>query len=411
MRSVVLLLAVVLAACTGGSMPQSGLDAADARAPAPNGPTSITATARTSTTAAPRVEVVTTVDPFRTFVAWMPGGLAPEFGDALADLPEVRAASLARTGTLHIVSSHDASGKPIDTPPPGYVIPVEAVVLDPGTFDAFLAEESAAILHSLGPDQLILSEASAEVRRLDVGGRVQFEGGIELTVAAVVPDGVLGSTEVALTSRDAFAADNTIPRFAVVESAVSAGELEAGLLARLPASSVVRVRSREPDRADASRAVLPQVAIKQEFGEFAYRPPQRGTRLEIDPAWLEANIVAANIPLLGRVKCHRDYAARLAEVMQSLVDAGLQEVVDRSAFRGCWNPRYIAGTTRLSRHAFGVAADINFGNALDGGPGSPVHPELLARMADAGITSGHLWSAPDPGHFEFYSRSPIPTVP
>jgi hypothetical protein len=413
MRSVILalVLAVVLAACSGEIAPHPGPDGPGAVAPAPNQPTSSTSPIGTTTSASPEVPVVTTVDPFRTFVAWMPGGLVPEFGDALADLPNVRAASLARTGTLHIVSSRDASGMSVDMPPGGYVIPVEAVVLDPTTFDAFLASESAAALQSLGPDELILSEASAELRRLGVGGKIQFEGDIELTVAAVLPDAVLGSTEVAVTSLDAFAADNTIARFAVIESTAGADELETALLARLPASSVVRVRSREPGRADASRAVQPQVAIKQEFGEFAYRPPRRGTRVEIDPAWLEANIVVMDIPLLGQVRCHREYATRLAGVMQSLVDDDLQEVIDRSAFRGCWNPRYIAGTTRLSRHAFGVAADINFGNPLDGGPGSPVHPELLARMAAAGITSGHAWSAPDPGHFEFYSRSPIPTAP
>ena len=85
----------------------------------------------------------------------------------------------------------------------------------------------------------------------------------------------------------------------------------------------------------------------------------------------------------------------------------MKAAIDPDAFFGCWNPRRIANTTRLSRHAFGAAADINFGNSLDGGPGSPVNDELLRRMAMAGITSGHDWSLPDPGHFEWFSDEPI----
>jgi hypothetical protein len=315
--------------------------------------------------------------------------------------------TVARTGTLHIVESTDASGAVVDAPPGGFVIPVEAVVLDRSTYRSFAAPGAAGIFEALGSNELVLSEASAGLRRLDVGAKIRFEGDIEMTVAAIVPDAVLGSTEVALISVGAFAVDNTISRYALVRSSATGERLEADLLALLPAESVVRVRSRNPERSDAARAVQPQIVIKQEFGEFAYKKPSRGTRFEIDPSWVAENIVSVNIPLLGSTRCHKRYAELLTEVMQGLIDDGLEEVIDLGAFRGCWNPRYIAGTTRLSRHAFGAAADINFGRPLDGGPGSPVHPELLARMAAAGLTSGHAWSSPDPGHFEFYSDDPI----
>ncbi len=87
---------------------------------------------------------------------------------------------------------------------------------------------------------------------------------------------------------------------------------------------------------------------------------------------------------------------------QDLADNGLSNVIDRSAFAGCWNARYIAGSARMSRHSFGAAADINIFNSTDGGPGSPVNPELLKRIYAAGLTSGHVWRNSDPGHFEFF---------
>jgi hypothetical protein len=383
--------------------------APDAAPVAPLGVAVVPATSTSSspsTTAPAPVATTTTVDPFQTFVAWMPGGLVDDFGDLLSSLEGVRSVTVARTGTLHIVRSTDASGRVVDAPPDRFVIPVEAVVLDAHTYRAFVPAEVAEVFAGLAPDELVLSEASARLRRLGVGGTIRFDGDIELTVAAIVPDDVLGSTELALTSVAGFVEDNTVSRFALVEASLTVEQLEAGLLSLLPTDSVVRVRSRDPDRSDAARAVQSQIVIKQEFGEFAYRPPKRGTRFVIDPAWVKENIVSVRIPLLGSVRCHRRYVEQLAAVMQSLVDDGFNDVIDQRAFRGCWNPRFIAGTTRLSRHAFGVAADINFGNSLDGGPGSPVHPELLARMAAAGITSGHTWSSPDPGHFEFYSDPP-----
>jgi hypothetical protein len=409
MRRLILALFLVLSACSGTEAAQDGIrdDPADApaseatvassAAPAPAVTTSTGATSTTGTTA----------EPFHTYVAWMPGELVPEFGDLLTSLGGVRSVTVARTGTLHIVGSTDATGAAVDQPPYGFVIPVEAAVLDSGTYSFFATEEVAEMFATLGSDELVLSEASAGLRRLGVGGKIRFEGDIEMTVAAVVPDEVLGSTEVALTSVAAFAVDNTISRYALVQSSSTSGELEAGLLAHLPEESVVRVRARDPERSDAARAVQPQIVIKQEFGEFAYSTSSRGTHLEIDPAWLAENIVSVKIPLLGSTRCHKRYAGLLTKVMQSLIDDGLEAVIDRKAFRGCWSPRYISGTTRLSRHAFGAAADINFGNSLDGGAGSPVHPELLARMAAVGITSGQAWSASDPGHFEFYSDEPI----
>jgi hypothetical protein len=77
------------------------------------------------------------------------------------------------------------------------------------------------------------------------------------------------------------------------------------------------------------------------------------------------------------------------------------DVIDRGAYKGCWNPRFIRNRTDLSHHAWGVATDINFGNDL-AGPGSPTDPRLIEAMAALDILSGHAWTDPGPGHFEWF---------
>ena len=89
------------------------------------------------------------------------------------------------------------------------------------------------------------------------------------------------------------------------------------------------------------------------------------------------------------------------QAMAELEEAGRGDVINPASFRGCWNPRFIAGRQAISHHSFGAAADINFFESEDG-PHSPTDPDLLIALFTAGLTSGHLWVNPDPGHFEWF---------
>ncbi|MCP4225936.1 MAG: M15 family metallopeptidase, partial [Actinomycetia bacterium] len=147
-------------------------------------------------------------------------------------------------------------------------------------------------------------------------------------------------------------------------------------------------------------SVRSQAAFKERFGEFTIRPSGGG--FEQERAWRDENIVTDSIPLLGSVTCHRDFVAMLAEAMTAVEEAGSGEVINRASFHGCWNPRFIAGRQAISHHSFGAAADINIFEPLDG-PYSPTDPGLLVALFAAGLTSGHIWVNPDPGHFEWFN--------
>ena len=105
--------------------------------------------------------------------------------------------------------------------------------------------------------------------------------------------------------------------------------------------------------------------------------------------------------LIGTVSCHRALVPALTGALKEVADRGLGFRIDRAGFRGCAKARLIAPGSGLSRHAWGAAVDLNFGN----GPQGRINardPRLVAIMARWGFTSGHTWLVPDAGHFEYF---------
>ena len=345
----------------------------------------------TTTTAAP--------DPGEWYLvsvtASLPDGLSP----GLATIVGVDAVLTASVGTLNLVQSVDAHGATVDEAPAGFAIPLEAQAFDPPGLSDLVPPDVEQVLADLGEGEAILSESSAALRRLGVGGELHLEHGETLVVIGVVADEWVGDAEVVVSDQDAEPLGVPHERSSVVRFGGARADLERDASALVGAE--VRVRNR--DEVDVFRhadAVASQLAVKTRYGEFAFRP-RRGDAIEIDPAWVDANILHEHIPLLGGITCHKEFVAMLREVMTTLEAEGHVDVIDRSAFKGCWNPRFIRRRTDLSHHAWGIAADINFGNSLEG-PGSPTDPRLLEAMAALDILSGHAWTDPDPGHFEWF---------
>jgi hypothetical protein len=392
-------LVLVVAACSGGG----GADVPSS--------TPLPAPASSTTTLAPATPPPATVPPTSlppgpvddpVFLVWVSGFLPEGFAAVLQSVPGVEQFSIVSAGIADLAITTTSSGRVVDVPPDGFVFPLETFAVDPATYARFLPPAEAELLRSLGPDEVALGETSARLRRLGIGDVLEFAGGGRTTVAAVFPDELVGGAEVVTVAGDRIAPGRLTARYALVWSDLGEQELRAALAARLEPEAPLQVLAEGATpifrHADAVR---PQSWIKEEFGEFAYRDGE-GRCIEIDPEWLEDNIVETELPLLGEVKCHRGFAALLEKVMGELEAAGEGDAIDRRGFLGCWNPRWISDRRGLSRHSWGVAADINFGNPVDGGPGSPVHPRLLAEMEAAGITSGHGWVQADPGHFEWY---------
>lgn len=120
-------------------------------------------------------------------------------------------------------------------------------------------------------------------------------------------------------------------------------------------------------------------------------------RVMPDPAWVAANIVSDTVPLLGTLSCHRTMMPQLKAALAEVVQRGLGKHVYQTA--GCYYPRFIANTTRLSNHAFGMAIDINSRENQRGTVGQ-MHPEVVRIFEKWGFAWGGHWSWTDPMHFE-----------
>jgi hypothetical protein len=275
---------------------------------------------------------------------------------------------------------------------------VEVHAFDAGAHAGFLPGPEASILANLADDEVMLGSTSAELRRLAAGDTITFRGGLEVTVAGIVDDDYVGDAEIVTARSDPEVFADFLDKYAVFWFEGRRSDLERAVESFDGEPVTVRAQGevlvfRHGD------SVRSQAAFKERFGEFTIR--LTGDGFEQERAWRDANIVTETVPLLGSVTCHKTYTEMLRRAMTELEEAGKGAVVNRGSFRGCWNARFIAGRRAISHHSFGAAADINFFEPLDG-PYSPTDPDLLIALYNVGMTSGHVWVNPDPGHFEWF---------
>jgi hypothetical protein len=149
--------------------------------------------------------------------------------------------------------------------------------------------------------------------------------------------------------------------------------------------------------------------VESTFGRFAWRdhPTTRGL-IEILGEW-RARSIASFPPSFelrdgrGRpvsvVKCHRLVAPALGRALSDLAARRLGHLIN--TFDGCFVPRHMGWDPRrpLSRHAWGIAVDIN-ARLFPYGSRAKQDARLIAAFARQGFTWGGAWRTPDPMHFE-----------
>ena len=131
-----------------------------------------------------------------------------------------------------------------------------------------------------------------------------------------------------------------------------------------------------------------------------------GGHIAPDPAWVRAHITTEVVPILGAVTCNRVVFRQLRAALEDIHDQGLDDKIHPEQFAGCYYPRFIAGTSTLSNHAFGLALDINAVENQRGTVGL-IDRGVVAAFEKWGFTWGGDWAYTDPMHFELNSiRTP-----
>ncbi len=394
-RALVVLAALLIGLAVGlGSALALG-DSGSSPSPSTTAPTSVPSVPSPPPPAAPPTTIAPPVED-RVLLAWTAGGLPTGFADAVQGLPGVRDLTVIRGDLRSLVETEDGERRVVDRVPPGWALPLDVVAVDPGPFGRFVPPAVRRVLRALGPDEVVLSETSATLRRLSVGGRLQLAVGPPLRVVGVVPDLSVGGAEAVVTPATGATIGVTTERYVLLHHRGDRAPLDGAI--RSVTGEVVRTRAAgETPFLRHADAVLPQALIKARFGEFAYRSAGSGP-VTLDPDWVAENILTVDLPVLGRTTCHRALLPALRGALAELVAANLAHLV--ASFEGCFNPRTIAGSSQLSRHAWGAAVDLNF-SVNPTGASTVQDQRLVAVFERWGFGSGDLWLIPDSGHFEY----------
>ena len=133
-------------------------------------------------------------------------------------------------------------------------------------------------------------------------------------------------------------------------------------------------------------------------GSFSYRV-LGGGRIAPDNAWVRANIRTEQVPILGSVTCHKVMLPQLRAALTEVQKNGLADKIHPGEYAGCYYPRFIAGSTSLSNHSFGIALDMNVPGNQRGTSGE-MDRGVVAIFKRWGFGWGGDWNYTDPMHFE-----------
>jgi hypothetical protein len=124
-----------------------------------------------------------------------------------------------------------------------------------------------------------------------------------------------------------------------------------------------------------------------------------GGRIAPESSWVAANIRTEVVPILGSVTCHKDLFPQLRAALLEVQQRGLSSAIHPGEYAGCYYPRFIADTTTLSNHSFGLALDLNVpGNGR--GTVGEMDRDVVAIFKRWGFAWGGDWRYTDPMHFE-----------
>jgi hypothetical protein len=345
-----------------------------------------------------------------TYLAWTAGGLPSGFADDVERAIAPRRQVIVASDVTWMTRSWDDGGDVVDAPPATFAIPLEVAAVDPRAFAPFLPPADRDVTVALADGQGVLGETSARLRGIGVGGRLAF-GDLDVTVAAVLPDELVGANELLVSRATGARIGVTHDRYALIvpRHRTTSSALMRSLRPALPPGTLLQVRA--PGETPYFRqgdAVLPQVVLKTLFGEFAAKPdPSRPGYLILDPAWVRTHIATEHVPLLGSVTCNVAMFPAIRGAIREIRRRGLEDTI--SSFSGCYSPRRVnrVPTAGISHHTWGVALDINvpqnpFGATPD------QDPRLVKVFERWGFVWGGTFVQPDGMHFE-YRRPPATT--
>ena len=147
-----------------------------------------------------------------------------------------------------------------------------------------------------------------------------------------------------------------------------------------------------------AQVALPVGTPADAVGAFQYTVLSGG-HIAPQPSWVASHISTETMPIIGAMTCNTLMFPQLRAALEEIRASGLASAIHPSQYGGCYVPRFIAGTTTLSNHAFGLAFDLNVPENQRGTVGQ-INRQVVAIFQRYGFTWGGVWRWTDPMHFE-----------
>jgi D-alanyl-D-alanine carboxypeptidase len=176
---------------------------------------------------------------------------------------------------------------------------------------------------------------------------------------------------------------------------------------RVPIQRIVGHRASVQRLDVAARLGLDPKAVQTAFlvgsaadavGSYSYTV-LGGGRIAPQQGWVAGHISTETMPIIGPMTCNTQMFPQLRAAFEEIVAQGLASEIHPGQYGGCFVPRFIAGTTTLSNHAFGLAFDLNVPENQRGTVGQ-IDRQVVAIFERWGFTWGGDWHYTDPMHFE-----------
>lgn len=273
---------------------------------------------------------------------------------------------------------------------------------DPAAIRPFMPQGTAEVTQvwdAVARGEAVVAHDIAERRKLKLGGKVRIGGReiVHLRLGAIATSGL---PDVGLIVTEPLAARLGAPATSVAVLSSGRGDPTALAAAvRRIVGDTARI-SLLSEPTGAPTAMLRGGSAAKAFGAFSYRYHSDGT-IEPDARWVDANIVWATVPILGRVRCHRLFVPQLRAALAEIQRSGLTRSIRRDQYGGCYVPRFIERDPNrsVSLHTWGIAVDFNVPTNMPGSRGD-IDRRVVAIFKKWGMRWGGDWSTPDPMHFE-----------
>ena len=289
----------------------------------------------------------------------------------------------------------------------GWRIPMATMVAPVAYIAAVGGQEMA---NAAADGYVLMGETSAGVRRAQVGDVLTLRDGRFrpklFTVGAIVPDRFVDWGDFYMTDTTARVLGALpISRVTVTGMSSSKSVIAAWRAKRFPIGSHFRLRT-SWDRVNPD-GTLGTVTTKKLLGELIYKPTT-GSSMLVDATWAAKNIVWKKVydDINLTNNCHKTVAAALQNALSEIKTAGLSNAIDvrnSNRYGGCFVGRYnrfggVFGSP--SRHAWGMAIDINTATNQQGGV-----PQMNCSVVRIFRKWGFAWGGnfwPTDGmHFEY----------